>query len=603
MKKIALISTPWPLFNRPSIQLGTLKAFIKENIPDVQIDNYHLYLFIAHRLGYELYNAISESTWLSEPLYGALLYPEKIDSIKKFWNRYASRIINKNKKRFDDIYSLLKEESDYLLNRIPWDEYLLIGFSICFSQLTSSLYFIRSIKKIVPNTKIVIGGISCAGDMGKSLMDTYNEIDFVIQGEGEKPLFHLITSIIKSDNINPYPGLLLRDSEHIINNPICQVENLNKLPVPDFKDYFKQLEDIAKPKPFQPKLSMEISRGCWWKKCRFCNLNIQWKGYRSKSSERVVKELNLLVEKYKTLSISFMDNLLPPNKKDIFQAIIRLKKDFKLFAEIRANTKLDELLIMKEAGVDEVQVGIEALSSGLLKKMNKGTTAIQNIEIMKNCEARGTPKLIGNLIFQFPGSDEKDVRETIKNLDFVFPLRPLNGVSFWLGYGSYIWKNQDLFNIKTITNHRNYSFIFPEDLLNNLIFMIQGYQGEIKNQKKIWKPVKDKIKKWKKFYNEMHKTPDSDPILSYQDGGNFLIIRQRISQNKNIVHRLKGLSREIFLYCQHNRSVSEILGYFNGLSELKLMPFLKMMTEKKLMFCERDRYLSLAIPLKGWRHY
>ena len=44
---------------------------------------------------------------------------------------------------------------------------------------------------------------------------------------------------------------------------------------------------------------------------------------------------------------------------------------------------------MRSAGMTEVQVGIESLSSKLLKKMSKGTTAIQNLEIMKNCEALG----------------------------------------------------------------------------------------------------------------------------------------------------------------------------------------------------------------------
>jgi hypothetical protein len=48
----------------------------------------------------------------------------------------------------------------------------------------------------------------------------------------------------------------------------------------------------------------------------------------------------------------------------------------------------------------EVQIGIEALSSRLLKKLHKGTRAIQNLEIMKNCEMLGI-RNISNLILQF----------------------------------------------------------------------------------------------------------------------------------------------------------------------------------------------------------
>ena len=598
MKKVALISTPWPLFNRPSVQLGSLKAFLKSRIPKLDIDNHHIYLSIAVKLGYDVYRKISESSWLSESLYGALVYPERKDLIKRFWNRYARRIFGKKKKDFEEIYEVLKKESDSILDNIDWNNYFLVGFSICFSQLTSSIYFIKKIKERSPKTKIVIGGCCCAGDLGKSLLDTYDEIDFVIQGEGELPLYHLVSSIL-SDNITPFPGII---SKNFNSNGILQIERLDELPIPDYSDYFEQIRKLPKEKVFQPRLPMEISRGCWWGRCAFCNLNLQWKGYRAKSEKRVLEELKFLVEKYQTLSISFMDNLLPPSRlKELFSQICSLGKDLRLFAEIRANTPLDVLIMMKKAGMDEVQVGIEALSTKLLKKMNKGATAIQNIEIMKNCEAEGTPKLVGNLILQFPGSDEEDVKETLRNLEFVFPFRPLKGIPFWLGYGSYIWKNPSQFKINKVKNHIYYSRIFPPNILNKLTLMIQTYYGDVKRQIRMWRPLKKKLKEWENFYKDMHNIPKDEPILSYQDGGDFLIIRQRGYNNQNMIHKLKGLSRKIFLYCQKNRSISEILNYFSGLDELKLLPFLRMMAEKRLMFFEGDRYLSLAVPSKGWR--
>jgi len=71
---------------------------------------------------------------------------------------------------------------------------------------------------------------------------------------------------------------------------------------------------------------------------------------------------------------------------DIFAGLSTLSKDFSLFAEIRATTPRHILEAMQVAGTHEVQIGIEALSTRLLKKLNKGTTAIQNLEIMKHCE-------------------------------------------------------------------------------------------------------------------------------------------------------------------------------------------------------------------------
>ena len=50
--RIALVSTPWPLYNRPSIQLGTLKAYLRSIYPEMKVEAHHAYLIIAESIGY-----------------------------------------------------------------------------------------------------------------------------------------------------------------------------------------------------------------------------------------------------------------------------------------------------------------------------------------------------------------------------------------------------------------------------------------------------------------------------------------------------------------------------------------------------------------------
>jgi hypothetical protein len=63
-------------------------------------------------------------------------------------------------------------------------------------------------------------------------------------------------------------------------------------------------------------------------------------------------------------------------------------------------------------------------------------------------------------------------------------------------------------------------------------------------------------------------------------------------------HRLEGMSREIYLFCGQHRSLKRILQQIPKLTEDRLIPFLKMMVDKKLMFEENKKYLSLAVPIK-----
>jgi ribosomal peptide maturation radical SAM protein 1 len=626
MPRIALLSTPWPLFNRPSIQLGTLKAYLQREIPELEVDAHHVYLRVAEAIGYDLYKSISERSWLSEACFAALLYPEREEIIEGFWRRQTRGL--HPKARFKTLCRSLKEVSERILGTVPWTSYPLIGLSICYGQLTSSLYFIRQIKKASPHSRIAAGGSSCAGRMGESLLTAFPEIDFVVSGEGEIPLLHLVKSLTAgppSSFPSPpaggrgrgegeqtdisIPGLFTRSLRS--GQSFSQVARLDDLPIPDYSDYFEDLKAFSEAKRFLPKLPMEMSRGCWWSKttlprpakgCAFCNLNLQWQGYRAKSHRRIVQELASLIDRYELLSVSFADNLLPPrNLQSLFEAVARLGKDFRFFAEIRATTSLDELLAMGKAGVAEVQVGIEALSTRLLKKLNKGTMAIQNLEIMKNCEARNVPDLTSNLITHFPGSDEMDVEETLRTLQFAAPFRPLKATPFWLGYGSPVWHRPEAFSVRKVRNHPFYDYLFPRKILSQLQLILQGYEGGLKEQQRLWNKVAKALKSWRATYDDLQGASNTDPILSYQDGGTFLIIRERRPTADDRTHRLRGSSRRIYLFCEKNRSLPEIVERFAGFGEEKILPFLNMMVDKRLMFREGERFLSLAVPVRGFR--
>jgi ribosomal peptide maturation radical SAM protein 1 len=606
--KVVLVSAPWPLYSRPSIQIGTLKSYLKKKMPDLKIDAHHFYLKVAETIGYERYRTICERTWLAESIYAALLYPERRTHIEKIFYKQAAGKSSLQEISFQALTKQIQKVSETFIHTIDWGGYGLAGFSICLCQLTASLYFIKQVKKHFPNLFIVVGGSMFTADATRNLFKIFPEIDVAINGEGELPLSRLIAYLNDPmcKKIPPVKGIITAESAGE-RTPAAfdQINELSDLVPPDYDDYFELLQSFGPEETFFPTLPMEISRGCWWRRkqkdggssgCAFCNLNLQWDGYRSKNPAQVISEIDYLTTKYKTLSVAFTDNLLPlKTSLDIFNRIARLGKDFRLFGEIRAITPEPVLKAMKTSGMQEVQIGIEALSTGLLKKLNKGTTAIQNIEIMKYCEMTGIENS-SNLILYFPGSDQTDVDETLRNLDFVLCFRPLKRVHFWLGLGSPVWQSPETFGLKSVFNHRNYTHIFPPDVFKDMQFTIQSYRGDLGFQRKLWRPVEKKLKAWKKSYGELHKGPRHENILGFRDGRNFMIIRQKRLTGQPLTHRLEGTSREIYLFCMHHRSLKRILARFPSVATNKIEPFLKMMVNKKLMFQENDTYLSLAVP-------
>ncbi len=612
--KVALISTPWPDYYRPSIQLGALKAYLATQHPTLQTDAYHFYLNIAEHIGYDIYHEICEKSWLAESIYAALVFPENKDAINKFFCIASSDCKEVRTAGFDRIVAAVKEISDKLIESISWDHYMLIGFSVCLCQLSSALYFINKVKEISPHSRIAAGGTALTGLSQKKLFDAFPQINYFINGEGEKPLLNLVTQLVRNMNgsdVKSSPGLYIKDSDDDSTLFYNQVKDLDGLPPPNYDDYFLTLEKFHPSKRFFPTLSVEVSRGCWWSRkventeetgCAFCNLNRQWKGYRSKSPKKAVDEVNMLTSKYKSLSVSFMDNTLPFKTSDeMFSRLAKLDKDLSLFCEIRATTSKASLEKMKKAGVLHVQVGIEALSSNLLCKMNKGTTAIQNLEIMRSCEELGLVNS-SNLIIHFPGSSSHDVAETISCLDYAVVFRPMKTVHFHLNMGSPMMKNPEVFGIKAIYNHPNFKILFSRDIVKSIRSLNQAYRSDLGYQRKLWKPVEEKVMAWEKKYARLHSEPMANPILSYQDGNDFLIIKHRQNKGKQVMHRLVGPFREIYLFCGKHRLFKDIKNRFPKLAGSTILLFLLMLINKKFMFEEDGKYLSLAVRCREKRH-
>ncbi|MBW2193179.1 MAG: RiPP maturation radical SAM C-methyltransferase [Deltaproteobacteria bacterium] len=610
LESIALISAPWPLYNRPSIQIGVLKAHLRTQFPDLTVAVHHVYLAVAKSIGYKKYQNISERTWLAETVYAALLYPERFETIEKLFHREADGNSHIQKVDFRGLTGQIKEISDEFIREEDWGTFGLAGFSASLCQLTASLYFIRQIKKRFPDLLIVVGGTLFTRYTSRNLFDVFPEIDIAVIGEGELPLSRLVHFLKNPRNRGKaasIPGIVTRDSKGAgVSADFGQMTDLTGLTAPDYDDYFDLLKTFTPEKRFFPTLPVEVSRGCWWRKthedgkyrgCAFCNLNLQWDGYRSKKPAQVVSEIEQLTTKYRILSVAFMDNLLPRKASQvIFKQLGGMDKDLRMFGEIRATTPPSELVALRDAGMKEVQIGIEALSTRLLGKMNKGTTAIENLEIMKNCEALGITNS-SNLMLWFPGSDFRDVEETLRNLVFAMPFKPLKTVRFWLGLGSPVWENPRHFNIRAVFNHPGYGKLFPKTVFNSFQFVVQAYRGDLTHQRKLWRPVEIKIRAWEKAYAELQSAPGCSPILSFRDGREFLIIHQRRFGADPITHRLEGTSRSIYLLCQRHRSTERIVKQFPAMAEDRILPFLRMMKDKKLMFEENEKFLSLAVPV------
>jgi radical SAM superfamily enzyme YgiQ (UPF0313 family) len=291
--------------------------------------------------------------------------------------------------------------------------------------------------------------------------------------------------------------------------------------------------------------------------------------------------------------------MLPPAESlHFFKMAGEHHSDFNFFAEIRATkndkTLADTLSIYRRGGLSTIQVGIEALSNSLLQKMQKGVSVIENIAAMRGAQENSL-KLEGNLILHFPGSSQDEVAETLAVLDYVFPYHPLAGASYFLGHGSPIHKEPQKYGIKAIVNHANNCKLFPKSTLRQIDLLVKDYRGDREYQRKIWKPVLQKIIKWQHYHESRRHGAFQRPLLYYRDGSDFLLIRQELMDGKILHHRLKSTSRQIYLFCTHIRTEKEVCEKFPAVPPRKILAFLADLHAKRILFSENNKYLALAV--------
>ncbi|MFP3868583.1 MAG: RiPP maturation radical SAM C-methyltransferase [Desulfobacteraceae bacterium] len=599
---IALIAMPWPLFDRPSVQLAALKAYVESRAPQLQVEIFHHYLAVGASLGVELYQQIAAGGLETELCYGTLLFPERRQQLEDAWGRRPPSGL---KISLTEISRCLENCFHYFVHRVDWRRFALIGFSHCTWQLTASLYGTRQLKARHPHLPVVAGGSGCGGEMGASLLKTFPEIDYVIQGEGEEALLQLAKELIRGRRGSEpsHQNILYKGAPELPESRFCpakepQVADLDSLPLPDYRPYFKEIAEHLGPEPFLATLPVEGSRGCWWQQaggCKFCNLNLQWQGYRAKSPARLIHEIETLSSTYSCLDFALMDNVLPrQGLPEICRGLTGLKRDWRIFLELRADLPSELWLKLRQAGVQQVQIGIEALSASLLKKMNKGTTVMNNVYALKRCAEVGIIAH-ANLIYDFPSASPEEVSETLSVLPFLAPFPPLTAVRFFLGIGSPLYRRAELEGLKLTGNHADYQSLWPKADFPHLKLVKQGYQVINNSPKTIWRPVLQAIKEWQRHYRAVERAYPGQPHLSLRDGGSFILLKRLQPSLPHQNFRLQGRSREIYLFCQSPCSLTQIHQQFPHFTPEQLTTFLDGLVSQRLMFREGQSYLALAL--------
>lgn len=633
MADICLVSMPYDTLEKPAISISILVAALKR--AGLESKAIYTKFWFAEKIGmapYIFFSKFEETEELvSEWTFAGAAFPEFNPDNEQFLNNRLN-----NKEYTPEFYpNLLGQNVDlkqlFIETREKANEFIneaaqrildlkprIIGCSSTFQQNCASLALLRKVRELAPEVITMMGGANCEGIMGFTTKRLFPWVDFVISGKAEYSLPQLCKVLLeKGKNLDVdelpqgvFSGINCSEKEFKNIKPASKnVEHMDMVPIPDHDDYFLQLNDFVYKNAVYPVIMMESSRGCWWGEkntCTFCALNGTNKKYRSKSPERVIKEIDFLHERYSLTNFIVTDNILDNKYFDTVIPELATKKDrsYLFFYETKSSLTEKQVIALAEAGIRWLQPGVESLHDKVLKLMKKGSSAVGNVALLKFAMENGV-NIMWNFLCGLPNEKDCWYIETATWLPMIIHLQPpmATGLCNIRFERFNLYHNeQEYFGLKLIPRSvYSYIYPFPDAVTKDLVYCFEDKKittNEVFKRQGV-NLLNEKVKEWQKIYRQYYTTENKANLTITDNGKESVIIDTRpCAVEKKMV--LKGLKRDIYQRCRQPRRIENLIEYFlnerkTGATIDELNREIKEMKDKKILLFLNDKLLSLAL--------
>ena len=308
----------------------------------------------------------------------------------------------------------INNDADFIVSKLFKEKADVIAFSCYIWNIETTLYIINTLKKISPETKIVVGGPEVSYNAEDILLE--NSIDIIVRGEGEVPFRELVGYFQGQKELSEIKGVSYKKGRTIIENESGVTVELKEIPFV----YENDLEDLE-----NRIIYYEASRGCPFR-CSYC-LSSASNEVRNLEIDRVFSDLDFFLQN-KVKQVKFIDRTFNWNKEnclEIWKYLI--KKDngvtnfhFEICAELLEESHLDMLRQARE-GIFQFEIGVQSTNEETLKFIERRTNTKKLFERIEEIKSLKNIHLHLDLIAGLPREDYKSFSNSFND---VYNLKP-----------------------------------------------------------------------------------------------------------------------------------------------------------------------------------
>ncbi|HET9622860.1 MAG TPA: radical SAM protein [Kofleriaceae bacterium] len=237
----------------------------------------------------------------------------------------------------------------------------------------------------------------------------FDDFDGVIVGEAETPLWLLWQAVRGWRPHGQVPGLIA-PRWGLARAPAPRPgEDLRALPALDHT----LVDPAIYPFP-TPMIDVRHSRGCPWNRCTFCAITAHQAGYRARPIAGVLDDLADADRVLGARFVRFRDDLLTPRQlRELAAQLAGLPFAVRWSARARfeANLTRETLAAARDAGLEELWLGLEAASERVRRQMDKGVAQPVVERILVDASELGIRVRVLCMV-GYPGETADEVRET-----------------------------------------------------------------------------------------------------------------------------------------------------------------------------------------------
>lgn len=289
----------------------------------------------------------------------------------------------------------INDTLDYILEGIFSANADTVAFSVYIWNVEYVSKLCRILKKISPETVIILGGPEVTYTEKHPLFDE-SDFDFILRGEGEKSFYNLISTGKITDE---------------------KFLSLDEIPFPYDEENISLFRNRI--------VYYESSRGCPFS-CAYC-LSSAENGVRFLRLERVKSDLRFFAE-HNIKQVKFVDRTFNCDKKrayEIWKFIIEKYSDtdmnfhFEIAADL-LDDELIKLLSTSPGGLIQLEIGIQSTNDETLETSCRKTDTEKVLSNIRKLIALKNINIHADLIAGLPGESLEDFK---KSFNDVYPLK------------------------------------------------------------------------------------------------------------------------------------------------------------------------------------